>query len=384
MWKSYLSNECRRRNIRSGPTTLLDNEETGVITLKNYLTTMSIPEATLPTLLRESVILEPDRVRILDRRVFPFKKTFVECLGYEDVARAIEDMVTQSNGPFFASSAGLVLAARALNGEADAEERNRRMVLAGARLIATRSTNNNIATAVGRILQESATLTATGPEFSAAVEAAVRRLWDERRAISRRIGAHAATLLHDGDLVLTHCWADAAFIETLAAAHRSGKRLEVTCTETRPYLQGARLTAHSVAELGLPVTVITDGMAAWAMDRGRVNVFITAADRVTMSGHVVNKIGTLQLAIAANAYKLPYYVTVNQPDPKAPTPQDVPIEERDPQESLYCLGNRTATPLARGWYPSFDITPPSLVSAIICRQGIFPATTLQASIAANP
>lgn len=344
---------------------------------------MSLPETSLPTLLRDSVILEPDRVRILDRRVFPFQTSFVECRSYEEVARAIEDMVTQSNGPFFASSAGLVLAARALNGEADAGERRRKMALAGARLIATRATNNNIATAVGRILQESAALTESGPDFSTAVEAQVRRLWEDRRAISRLIGVQAATLLHDGDHVLTHCWADAAFIETLAAAGRSGKRLEVTCTETRPYLQGARLTAHSVAELGLPVTVITDGMAAWAMDRGRVNVFITAADRVTMTGHVVNKIGTLQLAIAANAYKLPYYVTVSQPDPKAPTPKEVPIEERDPEESLFCLGHRTATPLARGWYPSFDITPPALVSAIVCRQGIFPATALQASLAAS-
>lgn len=367
-----------------GLAALRGEHKAGVIPSIQHLTPMSIPEATLPTLLRDSVILEPDRVRILDRRVFPFQKSFVECRNYEEVARAIEDMVTQSNGPFFASSAGLVLAARALNGEADAEERRRKMAQAGARLIATRATNNNIATAVGRILQESSTLNVSGPDFSMAVEAQVRRLWDERRAISRHIGAQAATLLRDGDHVLTHCWADAAFIETLAAAGRSGKRLEVTCTETRPYLQGARLTAHSVAELGLPVTVITDGMAAWAMDRGRVNVFITAADRVTMSGHVVNKIGTLQLAIAANAYKLPYYVTVSQPDPKAPTPQDVPIEERDGEESLFCLGNRTATPLARGWYPSFDITPPSLVSAIVCRQGIFPATTLQASLSANP
>lgn len=360
-----------------------DDHQAGVIPFIDHLSPMSNPEPSLPTLLTESVILDPDRVRILDRRVFPFQKRFVECGTYEEVARAIEDMVTQSNGPFFASSAGMVLAARTLNHEPDAAERRRKMALAGARLIATRATNNNIATAVGRILHESAMLTESGPDFSITVEAQVRRLWDERRAISRHIGAQAATLLHDGDRVLTHCWADAAFIETLAAAGHSGKRLEVTCTETRPYLQGARLTAHSVAEMGLPVTVITDGMAAWAMDRGRVNVFITAADRVTMSGHVVNKIGTLQLAIAANAFKLPYYVTVSQPDPKAPTPQDVPIEERDAQESLFCMGQRTATPLARGWYPSFDITPPSLVSAIVCRHGIFPATTLQASLAAG-
>ncbi|UUZ66418.1 hypothetical protein LP417_32805 (plasmid) [Polaromonas sp. P1-6] len=251
------------------------------------------------------------------------------------------------------------------------------MAAAGARLIATRATNNNIATAVRRILHDAGSLAQGGQEFAAAVEAQVRSQWEERRALSRAIGAHAATLLNDGDSVLTHCWADAAFIEALAAAQRAGKRLEVVCTETRPYLQGARLTAHSVAELGLPVTVITDGMGAWAMDRGKVNVFITAADRVTMSGHVVNKIGTLQLALAARAYKLPYFVTVIEPDARAPTPQDVPIEERDPEQSLHCLGMRTATPLARGWYPSFDVTPPTLVSAVVTRAGIFPAAALR-------
>ena len=343
---------------------------------------MSTTPALLPTLMRDSVILEPDRVRILDRRVFPFEHRFVDCRSYEEVARAIEDMVTQSSGPFFASSAALVLAAREAALESGMEQRNRKMTAAGARLIATRATNNNIATAVGRILHESNALTEGGEAFAEAVEAQVRRLWDERRATSRIIGAYAASLLNDGDRLLTHCWADASFIEGLAAAQRAGKRLEVVCTETRPYLQGARLTAHSVAEMGLPVTVITDNMAAWAMDRGKVNLLLTAADRVTMSGHVINKIGTLQLAIAARAYKLPYYVTVIQPDPKALTPQDVPIEERDPNESLHCLGTRTATPLAQGWYPSFDVTPPELVSAIVSRLGIHDPATLSAGVAA--
>ena len=338
---------------------------------------MPVTEVVLPTLLRESIVLEPDRVRILDRRIFPFEHRFVDCRSYEEVAVAIEEMVTQSSGPFFAAGAAMVLAAREAAKLGGTAQRDALMAAAGARLIATRATNNNIATAVRRILHDAGLLAQGGQQVAAAVEAQVRGQWEERRAISRAIGGHAAKLLSDGDRVLTHCWADAAFIEALAAAQRAGKRLEVVCTETRPYLQGARLTAHSVAELGLPVTVITDGMGAWAMDRGKVNVFTTAADRVTMSGHVVNKIGTLQLALAARAYKLPYFVTVIEPDARAPTPQDVPIEERDPEQSLYCMGARTATPLARGWYPSFDVTPPTLVSAIVTRTGIYPAAALR-------
>ena len=344
---------------------------------------MSESEVVLPTLLRASILLEPERVRILDRRIFPFEHRFVDCQTYEQVAVAIEEMVTQSSGPYFASGAAMVLAAREAAKMGTLAQRDALMAAAGKRLIATRATNNNIATAVQAILLEAAAMVPSGPEYADAVEAMVRRQWEQRRGISRTIGTHAAKLLNDGDRVLTHCWADAAFIEALVAAGRDGKRLEVVCTETRPYLQGARLTAHSVAELGLPVTVITDGMAAWAMDRGKVNVFTTAADRVTMSGHVVNKIGTLQLALAARAYQLPYYVTVIEPDPRAPTPQEVPIEERDPEQSLLCMGARTATPLARGWYPSFDVTPPTLVSAVVTRTGIFPAAALRPCLAAQ-
>jgi methylthioribose-1-phosphate isomerase len=345
---------------------------------------MSPVEVPVPTLLQRSVILEPDRVRILDRRIFPHEIRFVDCLCVDDVALAIEQMVTQSSGPYFAAGAAMVLAARVAAAQSDPARRLQVLREAGARLVATRKTNNNIAQAVAGVLESAPAdcESLEGPALAAAVEHRARAMWEQRRANSRLIGRHASTLLKDGDRILTHCWADAAFIECLAAATRDGKRLEVTCTETRPYLQGARLTAHSVAEMGLPVTVITDGMAAWAMDRGRVDVLLTAADRVTMSGHVVNKIGTLQLAIAAQAYRIPYYATVTLPDVNAPGPQAVPIEERDPEESLTCLGMRTATPLAQGWYPSFDVTPPSLVSAIVSRLGIHAPTALAAGMAA--
>src|SRR5690606_7392020 len=117
-------------------------------------------------------------------------------------------------------------------------------------------------------------------------------------------------------------------------------------------LQGARLTAHSAAEMGIDTTVIADGMVAHAMASGRVSMLMTAADRVTMSSHVINKVGTLNAAIAARHFKVPYFATVLRPDPKAPTPADVPIEERDGDETLHCLGIRTASPLAKGWYPA--------------------------------
>jgi methylthioribose-1-phosphate isomerase len=112
-------------------------------------------------------------------------------------------------------------------------------------------------------------------------------------------------------------------------------------------------------------------MAAHAMDRGLVTAFVTASDRVTMSGHVINKVGTLQIALAAKHFVIPYLALVHAPDRNAATGADVPIEERDPEESLHCLGLRTASPLARGWYPAFDVTPPELVSKIVTSNGAF-------------
>ena len=331
-------------------------------------------DVTMPTITRDSVRLEPDCVRILDRRIFPFEESFVTCRSVEDVARAIEDMVTQSGGPFYAASAGMVLAAREAAART-ADQRLELLVKSGARLIATRATNDHIAHVVRQLLADAPALVGRD-DFLPAFEARVQELWAVRRASARALGLHGASVVQDGDAILTHCWAESTIVETASAALRQGKRFTVTCSETRPYLQGARLTAHSLAEMGIEVTVITDNMGAWAMDRGRVNRLMTAADRVTMSGHVINKTGTLQLAIAAQHYAIPYFAMVGQPDRKAAGPQDVPMEDRDPEESLHCLGMRTASPLARGWYPAFDITPPHLVSGVVTARGVYSASAL--------
>jgi methylthioribose-1-phosphate isomerase len=323
----------------------------------------------MPTLSHGSVILRQDRLSILDRRVFPFETVFVDCFTVEEVARAIEEMVTQSSGPFFAASGGMVVAAREA-ASLRAGERILRMEAAARRLVETRPTNNLIAKAVSAMLERARGL-ADGEAFADRMEAAMHAVWEQKHAGNRDLGEHAASTVEDGDTILTHCWAEATLIETLAAVLRSGKHVQVVCTETRPYLQGSRLTAHSVAEMGIDVTVITDNMGAWAMDRGKITRFMTAADRIAMSGHVINKVGTLQLALAARAYDIPYIAMVQDPDRAAAGPGDVPIEERDPDETLHCLGMRTATPLARGWYPAFDVTPPHLVTAVATGNGVF-------------
>jgi methylthioribose-1-phosphate isomerase len=316
-----------------------------------------------------------DAVRILDRRIFPTRKDYVTCRTYEEVAAAIEEMVTQSGGPFFAASAAFALAARDAQAMLPAD---RKIYLAAAakRLVSTRPTNNSIRDVIAALLDQAEPLLQSD-DLAPAVERFVRQTWDSQSAQNRALGAHASMMVEDGDTILTHCWAESSLIETLAAATRAGKKVKVFCTETRPYLQGARLTAHSVAEMGIDVTVITDNMAAHAMDRGLVSKLMTAADRVTLSGHVINKVGTYQLAIAAHNFGIPFTAMVRSPDPKASDPKDVEMEERDPEESLHCLGMRTASPLAKGWYPAFDVTPPRFVSAIATSVGVFPPHMLR-------
>jgi methylthioribose-1-phosphate isomerase len=309
----------------------------------------------VPTLVGESVVVEPDAVRILDRRVFPFERVWVTCRDVEDVATAIEDMVTQSLGPPFAAAGGMVLAARSGGVEAVRQ--------AARRLIATRPTNNGIRDVVAELLAVA--------EAGGDVERAAGALTERYRAGYRALGEHAAPLIPDGATVLTHCWADAYLTETVAAVLRAGKRIEAICTETRPYLQGARLTAESLAEMGVPTRLITDGMAAHLMSRGEVSTFVTGADRVTMDGAVVNKIGTLQIAVAAQAFGVPFVALVQAPDRQAATADDVELEDRDGEEVLHVLGRRTASSRVTGVYPAFDVTPPRFVSVVVTDRGRF-------------
>ncbi|RBY82604.1 methylthioribose-1-phosphate isomerase [Geodermatophilus sp. TF02-6] len=332
---------------------------------------MITADVTVPTLVGQSVVVEPDAVRILDRRVFPFERAWVTCRSYEDVAEAIEDMVTQSLGPLFAAAGGMTLAAREADRLPTARARRELVTAAGRRLVATRPTNNGIRDVVAELLAVAAATVDAGEPLGPAVERAARDLEDRCRAGYRRLGEHAAALVPDGATVLTHCWADAYLTETVAAVLRSGKRIDAVCTETRPYLQGARLTAESLAEMGVATRLITDGAAAHLMSRGEVSVLVTGADRVTMDGAVVNKIGTLQIAVAAHAFGVPFVALVQAPDRQAPTAAAVELEDRDGREVLHCLGRRTASERATGVYPAFDVTPPRFVSVVVTDRGRF-------------
>lgn len=325
-----------------------------------------------PTLVTESVLLEGDVVRILDRRVFPFEKTWVVCRTVEDVAKAIEDMVTQSSGPLFAAAGGMALAAQAADREGSSVDSRRTAIRqSGERLKATRKTNNHIREVVTELLAIGDSALERGEDLTPAVTAGAEAAAARYNEQSERLGRYAAPLVPDGATILTHCWAESYLTQTVAAVLDSGKHIQAICTETRPYLQGARLVAESLAEMGVPTRLITDGMPAHLMSRGDVDIFLSAADRVTMDGHVVNKVGTLQIALAAHAFGVPYVALVHAPDVNALTIDDVEMEDRNGDDVLYTLGHRTASTRVTGIYPAFDATPPQYVSTIVTDRGRF-------------
>jgi len=329
--------------------------------------------------LDRSVRLEGDAVLILDRRVFPHEVRWVAARSDAEVADAIRRMVTQSLGPAYAAAAGLTLVARQRSeAKSSAADALAALRTAGARLTAARPTNNIVRDLVDAVLAELAALPASA-DAALIVATAERAAQDEDaryRARSRTLAEYAVPLLDDGARILTHCWMDTYLIEFVRAADAAGKHFRFVATETRPYLQGARLTAHTLAEMGQDVTLVTDGMVAAVLSPhstlGAIDALVTAADRVSMDGHVFNKVGTLGAAVAANAFGVPYYSFIHAPDRQAPTAGDVVVEERDGGEVLSTQGTRTASPLVeRGHYPAFDVTPPRFVTRIVTDRGAF-------------
>lgn len=311
-------------------------------------------------------------VRILDRRRLPEEIVFVACRDYREVAQAIVDMVIQGAPPLaYAAGYGLALAARQFR---DLPEHAYRQSLKQAHreLRSTRPTGADIFPLLDRALALALSAIDEGRDPEAEIVSFVDGQIQAGDRAARLSGWHAAGLLEDGDRILTHCFAGAALNYMLYFALQAGKKIELYATETRPYLQGARLTAAQAREIGVPVTLVTDNMPGYLFYRGMITKYVTAADSITLDGHVSNKIGTFQYAVLAHHFGVPFIVLgYDGPDADRATAADIPIEERDPEEVFYCRGVRTAAEGIRGYYPAFDITPPQYVSIIATDRGLF-------------
>ncbi|AEV31023.1 putative translation initiation factor 2B subunit, eIF-2B alpha/beta/delta family [Sphaerochaeta pleomorpha str. Grapes] len=328
----------------------------------------------LPYVLQKENIcrFDGDTFFIGDRRTFPLAKTFVACSSVRDIAIALTQMVTQGGGPLQVAFTTLSYCAHRME---------RGTLPAGfetfkgsaAQLIAARPTNTTMARVLEKMLGEISLLFGQGGDLHSvvqAIDALVLENEQQYDAIYHAMGKKGASLLKDGETVLTTCFAEHTFLLSLAYAQQEGKTVSVLASETRPYLQGARLTAPSLREMGIPVSLITDGMGANFLSKGKVGCYMTASDVVCMDGTVVNKTGTLANAIACAYYNVPYYSFSISPDPSKRNSGDLHMEMRDGKEVIHCMGHLITDEAIPALYPSFDSIPPSLVTGIITPKGI--------------
>ncbi len=319
-------------------------------------------------------------VRMIDQRLLPSEFRLVEYSDYREVAQAISVMVIRGAPAIGAAAAfGMALAAR----ESRAPNRDKLLAdlrAAGEILCAARPTAVNLSWAVARMLRraESEYSTAAIP---GALLAEAQALADEDVEINKRLGQHGAALVQDGHTILHHCNTGAlatvdygTALGVIRCAHEQGKRIHVLVDETRPRLQGARLTTWELQQLGVPFTLIADNAAGHFMRTGQVNVVLVGADRVAANGDVANKIGTYKLAVVAQANEIPFYscVPTSTIDLSLPNGDDIPIEERNPEEvtRITYQGKPAVPEGVRAANPAFDVTPHRYVNGIVTENGV--------------
>jgi len=318
---------------------------------------------------------EEGKVRILDRRIYPTQVQFVTCTTYKEVAQAITDMVTQSAGPYTAAGMGMALAAYEVRGRTQQEQLDYLKQASYDISHARPTTANRYA-----IITEGCLAAAQRAmeEGSDPVEAIFQRTIDSlnrRYSTMEKVGEYLAGLFPQGGTVLTQCFGETIIGMMLRAARRQNNPVKIFCAETRPYLQGARLTSSCCVEMGFDTTVITDNMVSYAMERKGIDLFTSAADTICRDGHIANKIGTFQIALLAKQFGIPYFVT-GIPDGDKLRGSDIVIEERDPAQVLSYRGVANTLPGVKAIYPSFDVTPPHLISGVVTDKGVFSAFDL--------
>jgi methylthioribose-1-phosphate isomerase len=321
-----------------------------------------------------------DCVVMIDQRKLPVQERYVVCQDYRSVIRAIKDLVIRG-APAIGCAAAMGVALGALKTRVKTTKGFMARFDAVCREMAeARPTAVNLTWAVERMRQVAEKNSRRG------VDALKRRLIEEARkilkediAINQAMGRRGQRLLKNGFRVLTHCNAGAlatggygTALGVVRAAVEAGKQIEVIADETRPFLQGARLTAWEMKASGIPVTVITDNAAGYLMQHGEVDAVIVGADRIAANGDVANKIGTFMVAVLAKTHKIPFYVAapLSTIDISVKSGKEIPIEHRDSREVTHLQGKRTVPEGVEAQNPAFDITPHRYVSAIITEKGV--------------
>lgn len=316
-----------------------------------------------------------DKVVMLDQRLLPLKEVYVTYEDYLGVAQAIKNMVIRGAPAIgVAAAMGVALGAQGF-GVMDFESFYEKILVVAGRIASTRPTAVNLFWALERMKAAAmANKDKPIPEIIELLKQEALKIYREDIESNRRIGRFGQTLLKDRDTVLTHCnaggLATAGYGTALGiiyTAQEEGKRIHVIADETRPLLQGARLTAWELQKHGIETTVITDNMSGTLMRQKKINLVIVGADRIAANGDVANKIGTYTVAVLAQKHNIPFYVAapLSTIDPAIPDGSKIPIEERDSAE-VRKIGTQQITPdYVDVINPAFDVTPAELVTAII-------------------
>lgn len=340
---------------------------------------MKIPR-TIEWIPQSATELMSGYIKLIDQTLLPETLHFIETADVKEIWHAIKTLQVRG-APAIGIAAAMGIAAAAQQNDSDSiSDIIDTVDQASTYLSTSRPTAVNLFWAINRmqkLAHSNCNLSATELKISLIKEAILIR--DEDAAMCRAIGGHGATLLKNGDTVLTHCnagsLATAEFGTALApiyVAQEQGKAIKVYADETRPLLQGSRLTAWELTQAGIDVTLICDNMAAQVMKEGRIDAVMVGADRIAANGDAANKIGTYGVALLANAHNIPFYVLAPSStiDMATATGGDIPIEERASEEITHGFGKTTAPNGVKVYAPAFDVTPAELITAIITENGV--------------
>ena len=311
----------------------------------------------------KAFVWSPGELKVLNQLKLPLEEEWISLKSYKEVAKAIKDMVVRG-----APAIGCVAAYGFVLGVKYGGEDPKKVY---ETLKNTRPTAVNLFWALDRMVE--------ALREGRDIEEEARAIEREDYETNRKIGEYGEKLIPEGAKILTHCntgalatagWGTALGI--IRSAHYAGKNISVWVDETRPYLQGSRLTAWELLKEGIPHRIVTDNTAGFLMERGEVDLVVVGADRITLRGDVANKIGTYSLAVLAKHHGIPFYVAAptSSFDPKLLSGDEIPIEERSPEEVKNCFGCQIAPEGSDALHLGFDVTPAELITAIITERGI--------------
>jgi methylthioribose-1-phosphate isomerase len=321
-------------------------------------------------------------IRILDQRKLPGEVRYLDCKDASSVAKAIQEMAIRG-APAIGVAAAMGIALAAKRSRSTHLSIFRKEIAKACDLMGqTRPTAVNLFWAIERmrrVLNQADGMNVE--DFRSRLVEEALRIYKEDLQVNRDIGQSGKHLIKQGNGVLTHCnaggLATAGYgtaLGVIRAAWAEGKRFHVYVDETRPLLQGARLTSWELVQEKIPCTVITDSMAGWLMKEGKIDLILVGADRIARNGDTANKIGTYSLAVLANRHRIPFYVAApgSTFDPSLNSGKDIPIEERAPEEVTHISGKRMTPSGVHACNPAFDVTPHSLIEGFITEKGLFP------------